>query len=209
MSRPIVWMSLGRRRAMLRRAAAMRRPMAWVSGLAVMTIVACTQSYDDFDFSGATTAHGGSGGTTTTSHSGGTHQGGGGTGGTAQGGTGGTPTGGAGGGGDSVSCGQTTCDTSDGTVCCLEQSGPAASCEASGPCNSGFTEVHCDGPEDCPGQFCCGTYQNQNFTVLDCEASCGTAGHIIICTGNGHVCPGGPSHCHVSSHLGDPYETCS
>ena len=89
----------------------MIRPILLTVGLAVVTAGACTQSYDDFDFSGTTTTAHGGGTTTTTSSShggggtGGTHQGGGGTGGTTPQGGGGTgPQGGGGTGGQGGSC---------------------------------------------------------------------------------------------------------
>ena len=55
------------------------RPLLWVAGLVVLVGGACTQSYDDFDFSGPTAPPGGTGGTTTTSHGGAGATGGGGT----------------------------------------------------------------------------------------------------------------------------------
>src|SRR5262245_15758463 len=50
-----------------------------------------------------------------------------------------------------VQCGMSACDTSMGNVCC-ESFPPVC---GPGPCGVGVQVDACDGPEDCPGQFCC------------------------------------------------------
>jgi len=144
-----------------------------------------------------TTPTGGTGGTTPTGGTGGTTPTGG-TGGTLPtGGTGGTtPTGGTGGGGTAT--GFVTCEATndcDVTInfCCVSASGSNPySCKADGTqCNNG-TDVHCDGPEDCPtGQVCCGHYGNGY--VLSCVPTnnCGPGGgNLLVCGSTPSVCPG-------------------
>ena len=194
----------------------MIRTVLCAAGLSVLLGVACTQSYDDFDFSGSTAPAGGTGGTTTTSPGGGgtgaTGGGGSGaTGGTSTGGAGGTSTGGSGGtgGGATAECGGQQCDVSGTGVCCLPQDTGDATCEPDGQCGGGFTVVHCDGPEDCPSQYCCGIFDNgeQAFTSLECSGACNTAGRIVICTSDADACPLLTS-CKNSIFLPQPYKTC-
>jgi hypothetical protein len=197
----------------------MIRPIDWMSGLGVLVAVACTQSYDSFDFSGTTTSPGGTGGTTTTSLGGGGTGaiGGGGTGATGgttaggTGGTGGSATGGQGGaaGSPTVPCDGSPCDVSGNGVCCLQQTGSTESCEPSGSCDSGYTVVHCDGPEDCAGQTCCGHFDGGNdvYTELVCAPSCQGSGSVVICGSSEEICQGGTS-CQNSSHLPNTYYVC-
>ena len=53
---------------------------------------------------------------------------------------------------DGVLCGATTCTT--GTACCLGDGG-CLGIEASGVVACAGEYLTCDGPEDCPGSWCC------------------------------------------------------
>jgi hypothetical protein len=83
-------------------------------------------------------------------------------------------------------------------------------CLPSGNCNSGETEVNCDGPEDCPGEICCGTFSIlDGYTVLECAATCDSQGEVIVCDPNGPPaqCPG-QTNCESSTYLPAGYEVC-
>ncbi|MEZ4219784.1 MAG: hypothetical protein R3B13_02565 [Polyangiaceae bacterium] len=121
--------------------------------------------------------------------------GGSGTGGTGTGGTGtgGVGTGGTGTGGSTageVACGSTanptTCAASE--KCCVLTPGldycapPAQQCACTSP-NCDTIDVECDGPEDCPGQVCCGifSFQQNQYTDLRCQNNCGGPNQREIC----------------------------
>ena len=53
---------------------------------------------------------------------------------------------------DGVVCGQTTCE--GGTACCLGD-GSCLAVAASGNVECPDEYLSCDGPEDCPGSWCC------------------------------------------------------
>lgn len=124
-------------------------------------------------------------------------------------------TGGAGGSGGSVvdggsdagTPGQKTCGVTNPDICssnencCVLDPGldycSATQCACNQP-GCDITTVSCDGPEDCPGQICCGTYsfQQQQYTTLACKSTCGATNEREICH------PGGPP-------CSNPNETCS
>jgi hypothetical protein len=116
--------------------------------------------------------NGGSGGT-------GGSSGAGGSGGSAgSGGTGGS------GGSAGVSCGSTTC--TGGDKCCAVEPAPGYCTATSNQCtctgsNCTTTDVQCDGPEDCPGQMCCGVFSVQlnRYTRTECRNSCASGGGTI------------------------------
>lgn len=134
-----------------------------------------------------------SGGAAGSSGTGGTEDGGvietGGSG--ASGGTGGS--GGAGGttGGasDAVSCGATTCNTSQNQYCCID--GPSFSCQTDGTQCNGGVKLECDGPEDCgSSQQCCGEFLGANkrsYCASQCQWSlCASSAD---CAGNKNCKP--------------------
>ena len=126
---------------------------------------------------------GGSGGT------GGVGTGGAGTGGVGTGGFGAVAgTGGASAPGEK-NCGITNPDVcTKAEKCCVLDPGldycapSGAQCACTSP-NCDTTNVECDGPEDCPGQICCGVFsfvQNQ-YTNLRCQNNCGGPNQREIC----------------------------
>jgi hypothetical protein len=130
----------------------------------------------------------------------------GGTGGTA--GTGGT--GGTSGASGQVDCGSNqnpgTCAV--GEQCCILAPGldycdtASATCQCTNNPNCAITPATCDGPEDCPGQICCGTFsqaQNQ-YVSLACQSSCSGQFEREICHPNGS-CTGAGTTCSQSSAL--------
>lgn len=148
---------------------------------------------------GGTTCNynGGSGGT-------GGSAGSGGTGGSAgSGGTGGTSAAG-------VSCGSTTC--TGGDECCAVDpgtgycTGSSSQCSCSGAgCTT--TDVQCDGPEDCPGQVCCGvfSFQQNRYTQLECRSSCSGYNLREICH-PGQTCTDTNQTCSQSPGLPSGYD---
>lgn len=138
---------------------------------------------------------GGTGGAGGVSGSGGT--------GGSTGGAGGS-TGGAGGGTSTPgekNCGITNPDVcTTGETCCVLDPGldycSAQPCACTQP-NCDITVVSCDGPEDCPGQICCGTYsfQQQQYTTLACKSSCSAQNEREIC--------------HPGGTCTNPNQTCS
>ena len=153
---------------------------------------------------GSGTAGSGTGGSgaTGTGGSGATGTGGSGTGGSGTGGSGGGNTSGAG----VVLCGSSPCDVSHGGACCASQDGFDCS---SGPCPSMTAVYKCDGPEDCPGQHCCGTIMQYNgnyfYGQITCQQQC-YQGQRVMCGSHPGACPNG-GKC-VSSQLLPGYHAC-
>ncbi len=100
-----------------------------------------------------------------------------------------------------IDCGDQTC-TIGSEECCF--SGGVASCVSEGMCQG--TSSSCDGPEDCGGDTCCGTFAgaecsatcegNQSFElchdVSDCSFGgdmCCDFGPVSVCSPS---CMGGP-----------------
>lgn len=173
-------------------------------------IAACTEDYDQFDFSG-------SGGTSSVG-GGGAAAGGAGLGGAgANGGAGlaggsGAEGGMAGGGGagaapQTVPCGPVECPVGTGSVCCMGDGPPT--CEETTDCGGGETTIHCNGPEDCPrGETCCGQLDNFEYEEIICEESCGGGGEVVMCDPDAaDPCPG-PDDCQPSMILPPGYFTC-
>jgi hypothetical protein len=132
------------------------------------------------------------------------------------GGTGGGPTDGGTGGApaDAGTPGATNCGVTNPTVCTPAQnccvldpgqdycSAKTTPCACTGP-NCDITPVSCDGPEDCPGQICCGTFspvQNQ-YTDLSCKATCSGATEREICHPNSQTCSNPNQSCSPSQFL--------
>jgi hypothetical protein len=164
-------------------------------GLAV-ALAAC--AYPDFEFR---TKKGSSSDTTTTTTNATTTSGGGGAGGdrpTGAGGAGGASATSAG--GPQVPCknGVVLCDS--GEICCYHKDDFACDgCAAAGMCTdehpgcgdqTAFSEMRCNGPEDCPDQVCC-AYLDPYFidttliyvTILGagCQDSCAGTGEYSMC----------------------------
>lgn len=98
------------------------------------------------------------------------------------GGSGGTP------GAGTVACGTQTCDIGTGQVCCY-QLFQNLGCKQAAAC--GTIKFACDGPEDCPGQICCGTklYGNVIHTTA-CQNNC-SGTQVVFCGGSPGVCSTG------------------
>ncbi len=92
--------------------------------------------------------------------------------------------------------------------CCVLSPGPdycgakTATCACSGP-NCDITNVSCDGPEDCPGQICCGTFsfQQNQYTDLACKNTCNGNNEREICHPNGNTCSNPNETCSSSTFL--------
>ncbi len=121
------------------------------------------------------------------------------------GGSGGTSgTGGTGGtSGAGVSCGSTAC--TGGDKCCALEPTPGYCTATNNQCactgsNCTTTDLRCDGPEDCPGQVCCGvfSFQQNRYTRTECRNSCTSSGGTIM-----------REMCHPGQTCSNPNQTCS
>lgn len=206
-------------------------------GLAALALCACTGDFDQYSFNGqgaAGTGGGATGGTGT----GATGTGATGTGGTGATGTGGSTSGGAGtggaggvvvGGGGSggvvvggnggmggmvnppvVQCGAMSCDIMGAQACCWDKNGSKNDCDPTGGCGNNETTITCDGPEDCPGQICCGTFvaAQGEFSDLSCASTCDAPGTELIICHVGDASPCGGLNCVQGGELDTGYGYC-
>jgi hypothetical protein len=76
----------------------------------------------------------------------------------------------------------------------------------------GEIEISCNGPEDCPGQVCCGDYDNfqGHYTGIYCQDTC-TPGQtkVVMCEGMPTVCDSFGYMCYPSQVLGGGYSYCN
>ena len=75
-----------------------------------------------------------------------------------------------------ISCGTSTCDVSNGNVCCVSTS--AAMCTNTNNCAGGNAQFNCLGASTCPGGVCC-----VNDLGAVCAKSC-AAGQKPACDTN-------------------------
>lgn len=188
----------------------------WHCVAATLTMVACTQSYDSFDFAGGSPATGGSPPTNGASAPGGS-DGTGGSGGVVDpnGGNGGVPsTGGMGTGGEGgtppvleVPCGSGgTCDLGAGDVCCISENGDTdGSCD--GSCNPGNeASLECNEPSDCPGDdVCCLVFNGSDYDAATCKASCEGTDEVVCDPETSEPCSGS---CQQVADLPAGFKTC-
>lgn len=134
---------------------------------------------------------------------------------TGVGGTGSaTGVGGAGGdGGSIVPVGEVTCvlPCLVGEICCVTKQDPptAQECMAAVDCEGVGVTVACDGPEDCPGQRCCGVFDPPSdlYVSVSCGVCNGSHPSPIICHYPDGECPPG-KECQASDHLPVGYGVC-
>jgi len=106
-------------------------------------------------------------------------------------GTGGSPT-------DGGPVGEIACGSNNnpgvcavGEKCCVLNPGldycspPSATCQCATGGGCGTIDVTCDGPEDCPGQLCCGFIQGNAYVKTACQTSCNGTTEREICHPNG------------------------
>jgi hypothetical protein len=110
-----------------------------------------------------------------------------------------------------VVVGQKACGITTPTLCtpqekcCVLDPGldycTAGTCACTQP-GCDITVVSCDGPEDCPGQICCGTYsfQQQQYTTLACKNTCNSNNEREICK-PGVPCKNANQTCSTSPSL--------
>lgn len=188
------------------------RTGSWGFFAATLTLTACTQSYDSFDFAGGAPAAGGSTSTNGAGSPGGS-DGTGGSGGTdPAGGSGGVPsTGGMGQGGmpavSEVPCGSAgACDLAGGDVCCISQNGSTdGSCD--GSCNPGNeASLACNEPSDCSGgDVCCLVFSGSDYDAAECKASCSGSDEVICDPETSEPCSGS---CQQVADLPAGFKTC-
>ena len=107
-----------------------------------------------------------------------------------------------------VSCDNAPCD--GGQVCCylIFEAGQDF-CAAPGTCpqNDGWIELSCNGPDDCPNQVCCGTFNNQSWVDVSCQDNCNGGNELTMCEGAPSACD--PTEvCQPSQLLGGGYSYC-
>lgn len=87
-------------------------------------------------------------------------------------------------------------------VCCI--SFIEDHCEANGAC--GFDgEMQCNGPDDCPGQKCCGKKNVAAWESSTCKPQC-TNGEVVMCFDAPATCGGG--QCKPIMDLGQGWASC-
>lgn len=107
-----------------------------------------------------------------------------------------------------VSCDNTPCP--GGEVCCylIFEAGQDF-CAAPGTCpqDNGWIELSCNGPDDCPNQVCCGTFNNQSWVDVSCQDNCNGGNELTMCEGAPSACD--PNEvCQPSQLLGGGYSYC-
>src|SRR5215831_15438362 len=165
--------------------------------------------------SGGTAGAGGSGGSGGVGGTGGRGGMGGSGGAGGMGGAGGT---GGSAGAPGVQCGQNMTCTPDQTCCVTAMLPPSFSCMM-GDCPPGQGSFRCDGPEDCRGGPCCGTFTGVGGGSASSQCANGTdcpQGQQVICH-NHNDCPASAMHCCVPMGFGSgfcsmnnmfPFTTC-
>lgn len=108
-----------------------------------------------------------------------------------------------------VFCGlkQTLCDL--GQICCYDENGYNDVCSDPAACSAmaGYIVVTCDGPEDCPGEICCATYDaaEQTYTDISCADVC--ASQTLCDPAASMPCPNGQV-CKSTQYLDPGYSAC-
>lgn len=108
-----------------------------------------------------------------------------------------------------VYCNHQACDA--GQVCCFYQYEKGSDhCSAAGACSgeAGWVELSCNGPDDCPGEECCGWWDNQvGWGTIACAEDC-QPGQIELCFGDESACEASSQFCVASEALGTGYSFC-
>jgi hypothetical protein len=107
-----------------------------------------------------------------------------------------------------VSCNNAPCNA--GEVCCyliFEAGQDFCSAPGSCPGDDGWIELSCNGPDDCPNQVCCGTFNNQSWVDVSCQDSCNGGNELLMCEGDASVCELN-TVCQPSQLLGGGYSYC-
>lgn len=111
--------------------------------------------------------------------------------------------------GPTVHCADQPC--AQGEICCYYQFAINEDfCDRSGGCPDfeGWVELQCDGPDDCPGAECCGTWTPATgWGGSECESSCQGDDQFELCAGDPATCDEG-TECKASQSLGAGYSFC-
>src|SRR5262249_22022029 len=108
----------------------------------------------------------------------------------------------------SVTCAGTTCAPTE--ICCVVKQNDPTEQDCAVPMMCAGVAAQCDGPEDCPGEGCCGDFDNatQLYKSVTCKAACdGSPAQPIICHYPDGACPDG-LHCADSSHMPAGFGLC-
>ncbi len=104
-----------------------------------------------------------------------------------------------------VDCFGDTCDVSAGEVCCVDNAA-MGSCSMGG-CASGEYPIECDEQADCPGEVCC---VNKNGSAIDdvsCSFDCVGPNEDLICSST-DPCPAMEGMCLPEAELPLGYMNC-
>jgi hypothetical protein len=86
-----------------------------------------------------------------------------------------------------VSCGNTPCAA--GEACCYDPvNQQQVGCAPARTCGGGLVELACDGPSDCPGAICCGSWIGATWTEMSCQPTCSDPSDRILCGGDASQC---------------------
>ena len=144
----------------------------------------------------------------------------GGSGGVGGSGFGGTGFGGSGGVGGGANDGKILCEGGQvcslgNQFCCLGIGPISTGCKGHGDLCTPGTEIYCDGPEDCPGQVCCGFQVRLGgssvYSEIRCADSCQFASdppQVTLCGNNPAACPLATPNCGPSMILPPGFMVC-
>jgi hypothetical protein len=96
-----------------------------------------------------------------------------------------------------------------GQICCYHQfNAQNDHCGTAGQCGDNYIELSCNDPSDCPGQTCCGLFDDQaGYQQLACSPTCEGPGAVLMCEGLPAAC-GDFGECKQSQLLGQGYSYC-
>lgn len=110
--------------------------------------------------------------------------------------------------GPTVFCAGLPCEA--GSVCCYHASDASQDhCAPECAATDEWSTIACNGPDDCPGQECCGNYDNQQgWGDVMCAPQCSTF-QVELCFEDPSACDSGAQACLPSQGLGVGYSYCS
>ena len=97
-----------------------------------------------------------------------------------------------------------------GEICCVtkQKSPTEQGCSARAACEG--IAAACDGPEDCPGELCCGDFDvsGDRYLSVACGTACDGSDPLpIVCHTPDGACPS-PLHCVQSNYMPEGFGRC-
>jgi hypothetical protein len=92
-------------------------------------------------------------------------------------------------------------------VCCVHPTSPSLDqCQSPGGCDTQYTEVGCNGPNDCPaGDSCCGAWNGSGYDIVACGNTCIS---YTMCGDEPSICAALGQQCFQSSYLPQDHGYC-